>query len=91
MFYIFNCRTIGEVDKKRSEFVYDGDIRVGTKSLAFKENASGLLVFKTPLESCSTLFCSERFKNIVTDLDLKGVLFDGTLIHEYMYADDTEV
>ena len=38
------------------------------------------LVFKSPLEKGVTLFCTDRFKDVVESFGLKGLYFDEVLI-----------
>ena len=82
-FYIFNCFVEGEADEEKSEFNYAGDMQMELKTLEFKPSASELLVFKTKLESCLTLYCGGRFKDAVETYDLTGIIFDEKLITVY--------
>jgi len=87
IYYIFNCLTFGEADEGKSRFSYVEDMKMGLEYLEFKNSVSDLLVFKSKLESCLTLFCGERFKETVETFELTGVLFDKELIPEHLYAD----
>jgi len=82
-YYIFNCLVEGDADEEKSEFNYVGDMQMELKHLEFKPGVSELLVFKTTLESCLTLFCGERFKDAVETYELTGVVFDDELIKVY--------
>jgi len=82
-YYIFNCFIIGDVEDDKSEYEYHEDVRLGLISLEFKDSASKNLIFKTPVESCLTLFCNQRFKEIVESFELTGIQFDTELIQTY--------
>ena len=82
-YHIFNCLVPGEADEKNSVFEYVNGNRFGLEHLEFMDSASELLVFKSTLQSCLTLFCNERFKNAVEGFGLQGIIFDTNLIQIY--------
>lgn len=78
--YIFNCFQIAEPDEDACEYNEEEGMRAGLKHLEFSPNATELLLFKSRAECCLTLFCNERFKDIIESFDLRGVIFDTDLI-----------
>ena len=79
-YYIFNLFVLGEADVEKCKHDIHDDIQLGLNHLEFKESAAQHLIFKSTYESCLTVFCSDRFKNAVEDLGLKGIIFDTNLI-----------
>lgn len=78
--YIYNCFTWGEVNEGACQFNDEEGMLAGLKHLEFKSNASNLLVFKAEIERGLTLFCGERFKEVVESFELHGIIFDENLI-----------
>jgi len=80
-FYMFNCFSIGDADEEKCTFDYvtEDGVKMGISHLEFMESAADNLVFKTPAESCVTLFCNERFKDIVESFEFSGISFDPKL------------
>jgi hypothetical protein len=79
-FYIFNCRTFAVEDEAACSFEYAGDIQLGINSLVFKGSVKNMLVFKSKLQNAASVFCGDRFKEIVEANNLLGVVFDTQLI-----------
>lgn len=82
-YYIFNCLSIGEEDTEKSKFEKHKDIPLGLKCLSFKETAYDLVIFKSHLENCLTVFCGERLKAAVDSFSLTGAKFDANLIEQF--------
>lgn len=82
-YQIFNCLTIGEADESKSKFRYANDKKLGLEYLEFKKSASELLIFKSKVESCLTLFCSDQLKEAVESFELSGLIFDTNLIEVF--------
>ncbi|HWV15382.1 MAG TPA: response regulator receiver protein [Cellvibrio sp.] len=80
LYYIFNCFILGKPDEEKCTFNNEEGVRAGLKHLELDSSASNLLLFKVQLENCLTLFCNERFKDMVTSLELEGLIFDRGLI-----------
>ncbi|MEN0036694.1 MAG: hypothetical protein AAGC78_06485 [Cellvibrio sp.] len=78
--YIFNCFVWGDVNEEACEFNNEEGMEAGLKHLEFRSSASNLLVFKAQIECGLTLFCSQRFKDIVESFELVGLTFDENLI-----------
>ncbi len=78
--FIFNCFTWVEVNEGACQFNEEEGMEAGLKYLEFASSVADLLVFKAKIECGLTLFCSERFKQIVESFDLKGIIFDDNLI-----------
>ncbi|RZK24915.1 MAG: hypothetical protein EOO43_06875 [Flavobacterium sp.] len=78
--YIFNCFSEGEPIKEACVFNNEEGMQAGLKYLEFDKSVSNLVVFKTKIESCLTLFCNNRFKEIVESFGLNGVIFDENLV-----------
>jgi len=79
-YQIFNCLTLGNEDESKCKFRYENDMKLGLESLAFDNDASELLIFKSKLETCLTLFCNEQFREAVISFELSGIIFDKNLI-----------
>lgn len=82
-YHIFNCRRVEESAPENLEHEYVDGVEFGLKNVSFKESASELIVFKSPVNGCTSLFCGEQFKNAVIDFSLAGVIFDENLIEEF--------
>jgi hypothetical protein len=82
-FYVFNCLVLGEEDTDKSRFEKHNNITLDLKSLSFKESANQLIVFKSYLQNCLTVFCGERFKNATESFELMGIKFDINLIEKF--------
>ena len=78
--YIFNCFQLADEDDEKSKFNIEEGLASGLKHLEFREDSSNLLLFKSKAENCLTLFCNQRFKEIVNSFALGGVIFDEQLI-----------
>ena len=78
--YIFNCFALGRPDEDKCVFNNEEGMEAGLKHLELDPSASELLVFKVQLENCLTLFCNDRFKQIVESFELRGLLLDAKLI-----------
>jgi len=79
-YYIFNCLTLGDEDKGNCKFEYIDDMPMGLETLRFQESSSNLLIFKSTLQSCLTLFCGNKFKDVIESFELTGISFDENLI-----------
>lgn len=86
-YYIFNCFILGKEDEEKSRFEPSEGMQIGLELLEFKDSAAELLIFKSKLESCLSIFCGERFKNTVESFELNGIIFDENLIKEYSLTD----
>lgn len=78
--YIFNCFSEGEPNKEACIFNDEEGMQAGLKYLEFENSVTNLVVFKTTIENCLTLFCTSRFKDIVESFELNGVVFDENLV-----------
>lgn len=78
--YIFNCFAFGQSDENKCIFNDDEGMRAGLKHLELDPISSELLVFKVQVENCLTLFCSDRFKQIINSFELNGLVFDCDLL-----------
>lgn len=80
-YYIFNCRTFGQVKKELCEkSYYDGE-EAGIKTIVFDlDDVSPKLVFKTDYNAGLELYCGERLKKLVEDFGLRGVIFSSELV-----------
>lgn len=78
IFKIFNCTDIVNADEEKCVMTYFEDTVVDIKELVFNEGElTGRQVFKCPFEHYQSLFCSEKFKAIVKDFELTGILFQS--------------
>jgi len=78
VFYIFNCFVFG--DEENVEFDYYEGKPVDLVELTFTTDTAEKLLFKSKSQNCVTLFCNDRFKNIVEEFGLKGIEFDKDLL-----------
>ena len=82
-YYIFNILNVLDesfidLDKSEQEFeTIDGEtMRTGLHKLQFKENLlNDTLVFKTAYDDYINVFCNDKFKQLVEEADLKGIIF----------------
>ena len=79
-FYLFNCFEIGVHDDINSKHrKLDGEI-IGVDRIAFNEaDVKNKLVFKTKFDNGGTLYCTDKFKDLVASLNLKGLVFSSDL------------
>lgn len=76
IFYIFNCLQLGKVNESLSEREYYEGEEIGIKKIVFhSDDVAGKLVFKTSFNSCVEIYCGERFRSLVYDFGLTGVMF----------------
>lgn len=85
-YQLFNCFTVGDADEENSQFEYYEGQKLGIVKLVFEDQAVDNLIWKTPLESCLSLFCSDRLKDMVESYELTGIWFDTNLV-QYTDAD----
>lgn len=79
-FYIFNCLEIGDVKKDSIQYDYEGNTKLGVNNFQFEASVDQKLVFKTPVESCLTLYCNTVFSQFVNQHELSGLHFDEELV-----------
>jgi len=89
-YYIFNCFEIGDLNEDKIEYEYEGNIQLGLKYIEFKSTNEERLVFKTPKESCLTLFCNKRFKEMICTLGLSGLQFDPNLLIGSPFSNESQ-
>lgn len=73
-FYIFIGFVYGEMLEQP---VLQGRGERGAEGLAFRRGADDMMVFKSMVQGCVTLCASERFKQLVEQGDLNGLIFDA--------------
>lgn len=78
--YIFNCLQLAEANEEKTMFNDADGYRAGLEHLEFRDETKDKLLFKSKTENCLTLFCNERFKDIVEAFELRGIMFDKDLI-----------
>jgi hypothetical protein len=83
-YYLFNCRTFGQVDERQSEQnIVDGEI-MSVKRLQFDVvDVQDKVVFKTQYNRCLDMFCGPAFKQRVESKNLSGIVFDTELARQY--------
>jgi hypothetical protein len=82
-FHIFNCLVLADADEAQTEHEYIDGVQFGLKHIGFTDSVANLLVFKSPINNCMSLFCGERFKEAVESFGLTGVIFDENLIEVF--------
>jgi hypothetical protein len=79
-FYLFNCFELGihdEINSKHRKI--DGEI-IGVDRISFNEaDVKNKLLFKTKFDNCGTIYCTDKFKDLITSLNLKGLVFSSDL------------
>lgn len=81
-YYIFNCLTYGVDDLEASESDYQQGQRTWVTKLSVEPQNKEQLLFKSAYERGHTLFCNQRFVDIVEQLGLKGLGFDTELVQK---------
>jgi len=81
-YWIFNCFNQVSANEEAIQHEYEGDMQLGLTHLEFHDSASEQLIFKCPEEVCLTLFCNQRFKDVVEGFGLTGLAFDKNLLLE---------
>lgn len=79
-FHIFNCLTFGEERADACRFDGTDGIQLGLNTLVFQDSVAEHVIFKSRLQNAASLFCGERFKQVVESYELSGVVFDRSLI-----------
>lgn len=80
-FYIFNYRTLVDADPMQSEHLIESGNVIGVKRLGFDaKDVSNAVIFKTPFNNFTDLFCSNAFKQSVEAHGLTGVKFSESLL-----------
>lgn len=82
-FHIFNCLILADADESQTEYEYVDGVQFGLKHIGFTNAVADLLVFKSHVNNCMSLFCGERFKAAVESFELAGVVFDENLIEVF--------
>ena len=82
-YYIYNCLDFGEENKDKCKHEYVDGNKFGLEYLEFENSASELLIYKSKLQSCLTLFCNDKFKDAVESFELTGIVFDTNLIEVF--------
>ncbi|MES2676626.1 MAG: DUF1629 domain-containing protein [Pseudomonadota bacterium] len=81
IYYIFNCLTLGEIDKEQSHHIVEDGFVVGVKSLKFdNSDVKDKVLFKTTFNRCKDVYCNNTFKNIVESYCLTGIAFKADLL-----------
>ncbi len=83
-YYIYNSLSIiddSAVDASKSEQDIDLGVFMGVKSLGFHDDkASEHILFKTNFDKKVSLFCNDRFKNLIMENSLHGLSFETELV-----------
>lgn len=87
-YQIFNCQVEGEIDQEGSQFREMEGTQPALTHLVFENAAKDLLAFKSNVENCLTVFCTDQFKSAVESFGLEGISFDTDLILPHLYEDD---
>jgi len=85
-YYIFNTLNVIDdscINKDNAQEVIGGGVNVGLENISFNTDGLGNeLVFKFKSTSDHVLhtYCTENFKQLLADNDLKGLLFTGMVV-----------
>ncbi len=83
-YYMFNLMRMTDnstIDYDKSQkAIFQGE-QVGIKRLVFKNDLidDDLLLFTTSYDRGANIFCGDKFKNLVEELELTGITFDTML------------
>jgi hypothetical protein len=79
-FYLFNCFEIGIHDEINSKYLKSEGEIIGIDLISFNEtDVKNKLVFKTKFDNCGTIYCTDKFKDLVASLNLNGLKFSNDL------------
>lgn len=74
---LFNCRRIVEVDESKSKQETINGEYLGLLSIAFHPSTELTnLICKTRFDNCSTLYCNDELRKVITDRKLGGMAFE---------------
>ncbi|WP_444918167.1 hypothetical protein [Microbulbifer sp. JMSA003] len=80
-YFVFNCLNTVQADKSISEADIVDNLWMGVKSIGFDERSvKDNLIFKSKFDRCSALYCGDKFKSLVEELGLKGLIFNKDLL-----------
>ncbi|MGR5271335.1 hypothetical protein ACPV4S_05855 [Vibrio alginolyticus] len=80
-YYAFNCLVCGQEDETLTEKRYLDGYEDGLESLAFVEDSvKDKLLFRSKMQGGSTLFCTQKFKDLLSNHHLLGLRFDEDLL-----------
>lgn len=90
-YYIFNVlnvldETVIDLDESEQKFENMADTKMfdGLEKLSFKEDKlKDTLLFKTEYDTYLKVYCGDKFKSLVEDADLTGLVFKTDLAAEY--------
>ncbi len=80
IYYIYNCHIFGKEDKEKTRFSYIDNQPFELLELAFTEETSKQLLFKSKSQNCITLYCNAQFKQLIQENKLNGLIFDEELL-----------
>lgn len=80
IYFVFNCMNLVDANEKQSENdvvdgLWMGITRIGFRNRDVTEN----LLFKTPFDRCSAIYCGEEFKSLVESNGFRGLAFSRDL------------
>ncbi len=82
-YWVFHvtCRTgLDSVDESKSERQIEESGYVDMKKLVFREDSvKHILLFKTEYDSYKNIYCTDKFKSLVENHALKGLVFNTDL------------
>ena len=83
-YYIFNALNIipdDAIDKENTKSIIESGINMGLESLEFiPAKTNGELIFKTSADKLAALYCTEKFKELITTHNLKGLKLEPNLV-----------
>ncbi|WP_441004010.1 hypothetical protein [Pseudocolwellia agarivorans] len=82
--FLFNPLYFGKEDISLTEKAYLDGYEDGLKSLVFdNDDISGKLLFKSKLQGGLSIYCTDDFKNILSDNKLCGLTFSSDLLSPF--------
>lgn len=83
-YYMFNMMHMLDdsiIDQDKSKKAIFEGAEVGISNLTFKNNLinDDILIFTLPYVGGTTIFCGDKFKNLIEELKITGITFDTKL------------
>lgn len=83
-YYIFNTLKVIDdkyINKDKARAVVDGGVNVGLENVSFStDGLEGAYVFKSSSDHVLHTYCTESFKELIVEHDLKGLLFTEMVV-----------
>lgn len=85
-YYLFNCLSYGVDDLDACESEIEDGQQLWVRKLVTEPKDEEQLLFKSEYDKGHTLLCNQRFADIISQLELKGLSFDNELVKNFDLA-----